>query len=443
MKILFLCLSEPLTPYSPGVAALSAAVRARGHESAFLPISLESTVEDAARRAAEVGADVIGVGIMTRDWPGVRSLLPRLKAKTNAFVVVGGYHATLAARHVAKSTEVDAICIGEGERALPDLLDMLARGAPRHSFPGMWVRGEDGFADPIPPGAPERDIAKLPDWDYEVFGDVSAMLAGGINILGAGKDRFLPTRASRGCPFDCTYCSAPRWERAAGFDAEGTRNVRPVIELCRELALLRDRYQPSGFEFWDEHFPVSVEWLAELAREYPRRVGLPFRVEMHPSAATTERLTLLAKAGCEWFHCGVEAGDPEYRRRVLNRRSSDRLLQRLFDDTRALGIGTSASVMMALPGETFAQAQATIDLLRRLRPGRVICSTYVPLPGTPLGGDLFELEEREVSRLDGFRRCAPVIDFERLNEREISTLNAAYDALNRELAQGGSRGTSP
>ena len=90
---------------------------------------------------------------------------------------------------------------------------------------------------------------------------------------------------------------------------------------------------------------------------------------MHPSAATRERLELLVEAGCALFHCGVESGDEQFRHDVLNRRNTDARLQQLFDDCRALGLETSASLMTMLPGETRAQTRSTTDLLHRLQPG--------------------------------------------------------------------------
>jgi radical SAM superfamily enzyme YgiQ (UPF0313 family) len=435
MKVLFLFLTERWLPYNPSIAALSAAVKAEGHEAECLSIPLDSSIKEAAARIAERGADVIGASVMTRDWPGIRALYALLRRSTRAFLVVGGYHATLAPRDVARS-DADAICVGEGELALPALLGRLSRGERPGTFPGMWVRGAEGWTDPPPAGAGASDIASLPRWDYDVFGDMSEILARGINIFGTTRDRFLPTRASRGCPFDCTYCSAPTWEKAAGFDGAGKRNVRPVEHLCDELAELKERYRPGGFEFWDEHFPIDLGWLAELGWVYPRRVGLPFRMEMHPSAASRQRLELLAQAGCELFHCGVEAGDPEYRRNILRRRTSDAALERVFADARELGLRTSTSVMMALPNETLEQAQKTLALLRRLRPSYVVWSTYTPLPGTPLGEENSEHIRPDPERLDNFQRVRDQPRFPRMSGEEINLLHQQYAELQRELSAG-------
>lgn len=385
MKVLFVFFTDPPRPFSTSVAALAAVVRAAGHEPLALEVSLRSAIGDVAAEIERISPDVLGISAMSRDWPGARALLERVGPRIDSYVVVGGYHASMAPHDVAACGAVDAIGIGEGERALRALLERLPSGRPTASIPGLWVRGAEGWTEPLPPADPEPDMAALPRWDYDVFGDVAASLAAGINTFGPQVDRYLPVRAGRGCPFTCSYCSAPRWGKLNTYASRERRNVLPVTQLCDDLAHLRDRYAPEGFEFWDEHFPLAIDWLRELAQEYPRRVGLPFKVEMHPSAASRTRLSLLQEAGCVLFHCGVEAGDEELRRNVLNRRTRDAELQRVFDDARELGLATSASVMTMLPGETRDQAHSTAALLRKLRPGSFMWSNYHALPGTVLG----------------------------------------------------------
>jgi len=399
MKVLLLFFTDPPRPFSTSVAALAPVIRAAGHEPQAFEVFRRRSIAEVAGEIEAIAPDVVAVSAMTRDWPGARALLEHLRRQGRGapFVVVGGYHASLAPTDVAASSAVDAIVIGDGERPLETLLAALARGDAPITGPGLWARSadqsgsgsgsgsNDNFAGPIPGADPVDDIAALPRWDYEVFGDVRSILAGGINTFGPHVDRYLPVRASRGCPFSCAYCSAPRWGALQGFGDRGRRDLRPVEHLCDELVEPRDRYDPEGFEFWDEHFPPRTEWLRELAEVYPRRVGLPFKVEMHPAAATRERLEHLAAAGCAMFHCGVEAGDATLRREVLRRRCSDRRLQEVFDDCRSLGITSSASLMTMLPGETRTMTRSTTALLRRLRPGSFMWSTYQALPGTILG----------------------------------------------------------
>jgi anaerobic magnesium-protoporphyrin IX monomethyl ester cyclase len=383
LTVLLVYFTDPPRRFSTSAAALAAVVRRAGHRPATLEVVRTQNIEEVAEEIDRIAPDVLGLCTMTRDWPGASTLVSRVHSES--FVVVGGYHASLAPHDVARCPGVDAICIGEGERPLRGLLDTLAAGKLPTTSPGLWVRERDGWTTEPPPADPEPDIAALPWWDYDVFGSVERILDGGVNTFGPHADRYLPTRAGRGCPFTCSYCSAPRWGKLQGFAGPGKRNVRPVAHLCAELEALRDRHAPDGFEFWDEHFPIRIEWLRELALEYPRRVGLPFKVEMHPSAASRQRLELLREAGCVLFHCGIESGDEQFRRDVLDRRTPDATLQRVFDDCRALGMQTSASLMTMLPGETRAHMRSTLDLLHRLQPGSFMWSNYHPLPATVLG----------------------------------------------------------
>jgi len=435
MKVLFVYFTDPPRQFSSSVAALAAVVRARGHSPAALEVSCKGSVADATTDIVRAAPDVIAVSAMSRDWPGASAVLTRVRASSRAFVVVGGYHATLAPNDVASCDAVDAIGIGEGEHALGALLDTLDAGGTPVTIPGLWARGQKGWQGPPPAAWPELDIGKLLPWDYDVFGDVRAILARGINTFGPHVDRYLPTRASRGCPFTCSYCSAPAWGKIGGHARPDRVNVRPVEHLVTELAAVRDRYEPEGFEFWDEHFPLSIEWLRELARIYPERVGLPFKVEMHPNAASRERLALLVEAGCVLFHCGVEAGDEQLRRDVLHRRTRDADLQRVFDDCRSLGLATSASLMTMLPGETRAQMVSTTTLLRRLRPGSFMWSTYQPLPGTPLGDAAVSAWPTPATdRLDDHApyetRTPPAVTSSEREEtyRELATLQASLVA---------------
>jgi len=416
MKVLFLFFNHPATPFNTSVAALSGVVRDAGHERASLSVLIGEPLEGPAERVRAAEADVIAVSAMTRDWPHAQALLEMIGPGPRC--VVGGYHASLVPREVAGCDRVDAVCIGDGERPLRAILD----GFPETSIPGLWVRGPDGFPEILPPPDPEPDIAALPAWDYDVFGGVPEILDFGVNTFGPLVDRYLPTRAGRGCPFRCAYCTAPVWGEVTGVTK--SRNVRPVEHLCDELAALRDAYAPDGFEFWDEHFPVDPSWLESFAELYPKRVGLPFKVEMHPNAATRARLTLLRHAGCRLFHCGVEAGDSALRRDTLNRRTSDTVLERVFADARELGIETSASVMTAVPGETYAQARKTVALLRHLSPDSFMWSTFMTLPRTVLGEQLIDHE-------------GPV---SAMSEAERHLIHAELSALQKELVGRASTG---
>ncbi len=382
MRIAFLHVHDRFTPFSTATAAISGAVRDLGHEHVLCGIELGTTVDGAVERLSALRPELVAASFMSRDFLPISRVVREVRARTGAYTVAGGYHATLDATGVAAAGAFDAIGIGEGERAFRRVVEAVGAGGRPETSPGLWAAQRGVFVGGPPPSDREPDIAALPPWDYELFGDVVTRSSMHGYVL---KDRFAPLRASRGCPFDCTYCSNPAWKQVNELDAGGARNVRPVEQVIEEACRLAERFGAEGFEFWDEHFPVDVRWIAALAEAWPARVGLPFRVEMHPNTATPERLALLAKAGCVLMQYGVEAGDERLRRSVLKRRTSDAAYERVFAATRALGMATSASVMLAMPGETYEMGLASLALIRRLRPDYMSYAAYAPLPRTELG----------------------------------------------------------
>lgn len=433
MRVVFLYVHDRFTPFSTAIAALAGAVRADGYELVRCGVPIGASVEEATERVVGCAPDVVAASFMSRDFPLVTRVLSEARRRTFAFVVAGGYHATLDAGSVARAGVADAIGVGEGERPFRRLLGVLAAGARPQTGAGLWVAEPGGgFAGERPSADREPDVDRLPSWDYELFADVATE----SSMYGwVGPDRYLPVRASRGCPFDCSYCSNPAWTAVNELRARGVRNVRSVDRLLDELVALRARFEPQGFEFWDEHFPIEPSWIEAFADAYPRRVGLPFRVEMHPNTARPERLATLARAGCALVHFGVESGDHELRRGLLKRRTSDAVYERIFAEARALGMETSASVMTALPGESFAMGERTLDLVRRLAPDHLSFAAYAPLPGTELGarasaavgvggGDRFE------STLVGERA---LIEPDAMTHGEATRLLRGLRALQAEL----------
>jgi radical SAM superfamily enzyme YgiQ (UPF0313 family) len=383
VKTLILFVRNQEFAFNTSVAALAGVARQHGFDCAAHGIEDGQRVDDVLEQVLAYEPDLVCATFMTRDLPGFRALLPRLKQHSQAFTAVGGYHTTARPRDVAQWPGVDAIGIGEGERPFLSLLRALAAGQRMSTIPGLWVRSDGGFLDPVPPADVEPNIADLPPWDYSIFADPL--------IPGDAGTRYLVSRTSRSCPFACTYCTVPAWEATNGLRQRQVINARPVAQLCDELAGLRDRCHPSDIEFWDPQFRFANDWLEEFAERFPVEVGLPFRVLMHAKTLNQHRIGLLAKAGCTQVYCGIESGDFDFRKNVLNKACSDDDIVRTTEWVRAAGIKASAFVMWNMPGETREQAEKTIEMAERIRFDHLRVNSYIPLPGTAMG-DAMHLE---------------------------------------------------
>jgi radical SAM superfamily enzyme YgiQ (UPF0313 family) len=134
----------------------------------------------------------------------------------------------------------------------------------------------------------------------------------------------------------------------------------------------------------DEVFPLKREWLGRFCQLYSDRIRLPFHVMIRPEMAQKGKLTLLKEAGCKLVRIGVESGNEEFRRTVLNRHVSNRDIIEAFEEADKLGLKTSAFNMVGLPGETPGLIRETIALNKRIRPNHIDVSVFYPFPGTEL-----------------------------------------------------------
>ncbi len=108
----------------PGIASLAGAVQRSGHRADVLIENAEKSFEDVL---AGTNPDSVGVTICSSDVNWLTETLPRIRrAAPEAFLLVGGIHPTIHPALLDEFPEIDAICVGEGEEAVVELLDALS-----------------------------------------------------------------------------------------------------------------------------------------------------------------------------------------------------------------------------------------------------------------------------------------------------------------------------
>lgn len=115
-------------------------------------------------------------------------------------VVVGGHHASLVpGDFFYADSAIDAVVIGEGERPAADLADAIRRRQPIETVPGVmtWKNREQGFRQQPLPHASET----WPQPDRTLTAPYRKWYHHGQAVPSASVE------TSRGCPFDCNFCS--------------------------------------------------------------------------------------------------------------------------------------------------------------------------------------------------------------------------------------------
>ena len=143
--------------------------------------------------------DVVGLSVMTFQRATafkIARLVRYLRPATR--IVVGGYDPSLAPASYEPCGDVDFLVRGEGEQTLCELLRALDAGGPVGSIAGLSSRTPNGFVH-----GPDRTIANLKSNPLRLPNRAARVLDG-YTMLGRRVD---VVETSRGCTFDCSFCS--------------------------------------------------------------------------------------------------------------------------------------------------------------------------------------------------------------------------------------------
>jgi radical SAM superfamily enzyme YgiQ (UPF0313 family) len=367
LKVLFIhknYFSEPM-----GILYLSAYLRREGHETDFFDIGLEDGVED---YVAATRPDVIGYSIVTGSEEPLFRANMKLKKVHDFFAVFGGPHATFFPECVQEEG-VDAICRGEAEEALAELVTRLEAGDDVTGVANFWVK-KDGKIHRNEPRNLHENLDTLPFPDRDLLNRYRA-------YAGLRARRIL---TARGCPFNCSYC----YNRALGelYRGRGTKLRRRSVEnVISEISAIFDMGPVSILHISDDTFVIDRSWLEAFAERY-EPMAVPVTRYARAEFLTREVARDLARIRCAGVHVGIETADEDMRRRLLHRKMSNELLENAAAFLRAEAVPLVTQSMIGLPGETFEGALNTLRFNARLRPALAAISLFQPYPGTELAG---------------------------------------------------------
>ncbi|HOW69259.1 MAG TPA: radical SAM protein [Phycisphaerae bacterium] len=416
--------------FNHGVAVLSACLRARGHITGLININ-EALYdvpgdEQIVRQVREWQPDILAFSVMTQQYKyalrlarAARQALPALP------IAIGGVHAIMCTEEVKKDGLWDYIGVGECDEALPELLNRLAApGSDVRNVPNFCIRLPDGTYQQNPLG-PYPDLNNLPAEDYEIF-DLAHMLG--------RKNGWQSVLTSRGCPYRCTYCFnhevTDRYLDDGGHPRRSYLRHYPVPRVIGELKELRRRHPYiETFILDDDLFTLNKSYCMDFVKAYTDAgVGVPLVLNAHVQTLTEPVAKVLSESPCMIVKFGVESGSEALRKKILERHMTNQAIADAFDLCHQYGLHTSAFLMFGLPYETRAMMEETIDLMARIRPGRMRWAIFFPFPGTKSYticklGNL--IDYRKMDAMDNYF-CASCLKFDAPTDLYIRKLQRTF-----------------
>jgi len=368
-------------PYAPlGALYAAAVVRKRGYRVALFDAML---AQSEAEWAAALDRHQPSVAVIYEDSFNYLSKMCLSRMREAALTMIDAARARGITTVVAGSDATDhpstyldrgavAVIAGEGEVTLVETLDALLGRTNRAltdidglcTQNGHWLR-VGGRREIIR----DLDALPLPAWDLV---DVEKYRAVWRRRHGYYSMNLVTTR---GCPYHCNWCAKPIY---------GQRyTVRAVEHVVAEMRWLKQTYRPDHLWMADDIFGLKPGWiprLAELVREQDAQI--PFKCLLRADQVTPDIANALGRAGCQMAWIGAESGS----QRTLDAMEKGVRVEQIADAARWLhreGIAVGFFLQFGYPGETRADIEKTLQMIRDCRPDDIGVSVSYPLPGTP------------------------------------------------------------
>ena len=400
-------------PYLPmGLAYLAAVLEEKGNQVTVLDCIAENIDQKQLKqKLATFNPDVIGISSMT---PMVLSTLMAARgakdACPEATVILGGPHATFMDKDLlATEPAVDVIVRGEGEITFAELTRRIVNGVGLNSADGITYRYHDQIVQ-----NPSREyilnLDDLPFPAYKHFPLEKYRLFGKL---------FFPVITSRGCPFQCNFCTTSRI-----FGKQ--YRVRSPQNIGHELELLKYEYGADSFTFYDDTLTLDKKRLYDICDEIKRRkLNIPWDCQTRADKISEEMFDKMKNTNCQQVFFGIESGCQSILNAVNKRISVEQNVAAIKMAKKA-GLFVAISIIIGYPGETTEMRKETFNFIRRVEPDDVYLCIATPYPGTELRKEVERLGYKMSPDWNHYDTTTPVFENPLLSDEEALQIRKEF-----------------
>ena len=336
-----------------------------------------------------ISSKFIGITVVfTHEWPLVVKLIDLIKKKyTTKKVILGGEHVSAMPEFCIATSKADFIVMGEGEETIVELMNANSHEEQKlKQIQGLGFKlKNEVIINPRRKRRTDLDEIALPDWkSFEVKKYHENRFVGGMY----SENITVPILATRGCPYQCTYCSAPnmwlpRWI------------PRDPLKVVNEIEYYKKQFNAKNFPFQDLTAIIKKEWIKAFCEEIvKRKLNITWQLPTgtRSEAIDDEIADLLKKSGMTSMAYAPESGSEETRKFIKKRMKTENLFKSI-DSAANAGLNIAVFIVIGFPHDNNKNLRENINFIKRLASQGVTdvsVGYYMALPGTQLFNSLFD-----------------------------------------------------
>ena len=308
-------------------------------------------------------ADYVGISTITPTAPRAYAIADRIR-KMGIPVVMGGPHVTYLYREGLD--HADYVIRGEGEHALMALVDVWEGKGTLSEVPNLAYNVDGKIqVNPIQPFIENLDDIPFPDF---------SLLK--TKLLHIGRRKTIPVQTSRGCPFNCSFCSV------TGMFGKKYR-FRSTENIIRELR--QYNHPKNDIFFYDDNFTANRDRTKKLLRRmieegFKFRWSTQVRVDI---AKDLELIRLMKKAGCHTLYIGFESINPESLKEMHKAQTIDDMMQAI-KTLHKYRINIHGMFVYGFDEDNWKTVKKTVKFAKKAKLSSTQFLILTPLPGSDL-----------------------------------------------------------
>ncbi|NVM27888.1 MAG: B12-binding domain-containing radical SAM protein [Candidatus Helarchaeota archaeon] len=314
------------------------------------------------------GADIVGISIQTVAAIRGYQLAEQIKKQFKIPVVLGGVHATLKTNEALE--HANYVVRNEGEYTFLELVEALESNISPDDIAGLsFKHGGEVYHNPMRPFIDDLDSLPFPNWK---------LIKGMFKTNATALNHFLyPMQVSRGCPFNCTFCSVtPTFGKKYRY-----RSIESVIE---ELKTNRKKTQQDIF-LYDDNIAGNKRYLKELLSALIENDVVPrsWHSQMRADVAEDDELIdLMKRTNCSIATFGFESINPDSLKEMKKGQTVD-LIEHCIATMHKNNIFVAGFFVFGFETDTKATIRETVEFAREKKIDIIGLMPLTPYPSTP------------------------------------------------------------